>query len=143
MDSSIIYEKKCSQLIQECCNNVSAANQAISAAIITDGDSSAYVRDLLEQAVCVLIPERVEKRNYFIELAKEIAEAYLIDIVIKERNDRITVIYTLDCDAGFSCLKPIIQLSDDFSFRNGTDAVLISLDYQTHATYFSGKKVFP
>ena len=143
MDSSIIFEKKYSQFIQECCDNAPAADQVLSAAAITGGDSSAYVRNLLEQAVCVLIPERVEKRNYFIELAKEIAEAYLIDIVIKERKDRIMVAYTLDCDASFSCLKPLIQLADDLSLQNGTDSVLISLDYYTHATYRSGIRVLP
>lgn len=143
MDSSIIFEKKYSQFIQECCNNIPAADQVLSAAAITGGDSSAYFRNLLEQAVCILIPERVETRNYFIELAKEIAEAYLIDIVIEERKDRITVTYTLDCDAGFSCLKPLIQLADDLSFQNGADSILILLDYYTHAMYRNGIRISP
>lgn len=143
MDSSIIYEKKHSQFIQECLNNVPSADTASLAAKITGDDSYKYVRNLLENSVCVLIPERMEKRQYFIDLAKEIAEAYLIDIIIKERNNRITVTYTLDCDAGFICLKPIIQLADELTFQNGNNAVLISLDYYTHVTYHQGKIVNP
>lgn len=87
----------------------------------------------------------MEERNCFIDLAKEIAEAYLIDIVIKKRKDRITVTYTLDYEAGLSCLKPIIQLADEIIFqsRNSNSAVLASLDYYTHATYRSGVRVLP
>lgn len=143
MDSTILFEKKYSQFIQDCCNGVPENHSESSAVTITGGNSSAYIGNLLENAVCVLIPERIEKRNYFIDLAKEIGEAYLIDIVIKVLNDRITVMYTLDCDASFHCLKPIIQLADEFSFHNRKDAVAISLDYYTHATYYSGHQVLP
>ena len=91
------------------------------------------------------MPERIEGRDYFIDLAKEIAEAYLIDIVIRERKDRITITYSLDYEAGFSCLKPIIQLADELTFQsnNSNSAVLASLDYYTHATYRSGVRVLP
>ena len=87
----------------------------------------------------------MEERSNFIDLAKEIAEAYLIDIVIRERTDRITVSYTLDYEAGFGCLKPIIQLADELIFRssNSNSAVLDYLDYYTHATYRLGISVLP
>lgn len=143
MDSSIIFEQKYSQFIHNICNDVPENYTEISAVTITGRDSSAYIKNLLENAVCVLIPNRMEKRNYFINLAKEIAEAYLIDIVIKEHHDRITVLYTLEYDASFHCLKPIIHLADEFSFHEGKEAVLISLEYYTHATYQSGHKVLP
>lgn len=143
MDSTILFEKKYSQFIQDCCNGVPANHEESSAVTITGRDSSAYIKNLLENTVCVLIPNRMEKRNYFINLAKEIAEAYLIDIVIREHHDRITVLYTLDYDASFHCLKPIIHLADEFSFHDGNEAVLISLEYYTHATYQSGHKVLP
>lgn len=143
MDSTILFEKKYSQFIQDCCNGVPANHAESSAVTITGRDSSAYIKNLLENTVCVLIPNRMEKRNYFINLAKEIAEAYLIDIVIREHHDRITVLYTLDYDASFHCLKPIIHLADEFSFHDGNEAVLISLEYYTHATYQSGHKVLP
>lgn len=143
MDSSIIFEKKYSQFIQECCDNVPAPGREGSDKSVAGNDPTDYVRKLLAESVCVLMPERMEERNYFFDLAKEIAEAYLIDIVIKERNNRITVTYTLDCDAGFTCLKPIIQLADELTFRNVKNGVLISLDFYTHATYRSGIKVFP
>ena len=143
MDSSIIFEKKYSQFIQECLDDAQAADAVTSVAKLIGDNSSEYVRNLLGNSVCVLIPERMEKSRYFIDLAKEIAEAYLIDIVIKKRNDRISVTYTLDCDAGFSCLKPIIQLADELSFQNGKNCVLISLDYHTHAMYRSGNIMCP
>lgn len=143
MDSPIIFEQKYSQFIQDICNDVPENHSEISAGTITGRESYAYMKNLLENTVCVLIPNRMEKSNYFINLAKEIAEAYLIDIVIREHHDRITVLYTLDYDASFHCLKPIIHLADEFSFHDGNEAVLISLEYYTHATYQSGHKVLP
>lgn len=139
MDSSILFEKKYSQFIQSALNSDGTEQHEDGPSINTDD----YVRKLITESVCVIMPERMEERNYFIDLAKEIAEAYLIDIVIKERKDRITVTYTLDYEGGLSCLKPIIQLADEITFQNGENTVLISLDYYTHAIYRQGKKVIP
>lgn len=143
MDSSIIFEKKYSQFIEECCSNSTPKGYEISGEDTARNDLTDYVRKLLADSVSIIIPERLEQKNYFINLSKEIAEAYLIDIVILEHNNRITVMYTLDYDASFHCLKPIIQLADEFSFRGENDAVLMSLDYYTHATYQSGHRVLP
>lgn len=141
MDSSILFEKKYSQFIQSALNSVEAEQHEAGQSINTDD----YARKLITESVCVIMPERIERRDYFIDLAKEIAEAYLIDIVIRERKDRITVTYTLDYEAGFSCLKPIIQLADELTFQssNSNSAVFASLDYYTHATYRSGVRVLP
>ena len=143
MDSSIIFAKKYSRIIQGFCDAASSADEVKSEQAGASIDTDDYVRKLITESVCVIMPERIDVRNYFIDLAKKIAEAYLIDIVIKEHNDRISVMYTLDCDAGFHCLKPIIQLADEFSFHNRKNAVVISLDYYTHATYHSGHQVLP
>lgn len=143
MDGSIIFEKKYSQFIQECCSNSTPKGYETYGEDTARNNLTDYVRKLLADSVSIIIPERLEQKNYFIELAKEIAEAYLIDIVIREYNDRIAVMYTLDYDASFHCLKPIIQLADEFSFRGENDVVLMSLDYYTHATYQSGHKVLP
>ena len=145
MDNTIIYEKKNSQFIQDCCNatlDLDSSSQNEDGARINIDD---YVGKLITESVCVIMPERIEKREYFIDLAKEIAGVYLIDIVIRERKDRITVTYALDYEAGFSCLKPIIQLADELTFQssNGNSAVFASLDYYTHATYRSGVRVLP
>lgn len=141
MDNSILFEENYSQLIKSALNSVEAEQHEDGQRINTDD----YVRKLITESVCVIMPERMVERDYFIDLAKEIAEDYLIDIVIRERKDRITVTYTLDYEAGFSCLEPIIQLSDELTFRssNSNSAVLASLDYYTHATYRSGEKVLP
>lgn len=145
MDSSIIFSKKYSQFIRDCCDFVSSADDAQSEKTGTSINADNYVRKLITESVCVIMHERVDGRNYFINLAKEIAEAYLIDIVVRGRKDRITVTYTLDYEAGFSCLKPIIQLADELTFQssNSNTAVLVSLDYYTHATYRSGVRLLP
>lgn len=145
MDSSILFEKKYSQFIQDCCNSALNSNGAEQREDGASINTDEYVRKLITESVCVIMPERIEGRDYFIDLAKEIAEAYLIDIVIRERKDRINVTYTLDYEAEFSCLKPIIQLADELTFQsnNSNSAVLASLDYYTHATYRSGVKVLP
>lgn len=139
MDNSILFEENYSQLIKSALYSAEAEQHEAGQSINEDD----YVRKLITESVCVIMPERIEGRDYFIDLAKEIAEAYLIDIVIRERKDRITVTYTLDYEAGFSCLKPIIQLADELIFQNREDHVFISLDYFTHATYCSGRVVCP
>lgn len=143
MDYSVIFEKKYSQFIQECCRDIPENPSGNPESANTTKGSLASIGHFLENTVCVLIPERIEKRSFFINLAKKIGAAYLIDIVIKEFNDRITVMYTLDCDASFHCLKPIIQLADEFSFRSEQDTIVMTLDYYTHATYCSGHRILP
>lgn len=143
MDSSIIFEKKYSQFIHECCSNSTPKGCETSGENTASNDLTDYVRKLLGDSVSIIIPERLEQKNYFIELSKEIAEAYLIDIIIKKYHNRVTATFSLDCEAGFSCLKPLICLADEITFQIGINSVLISLDYYTHATYHDGRRVFP
>lgn len=143
MDNTIIYEKKNSQFIQDCCNaalDLDSTSQNEDGARINTDD---YVGKLITESVCVIMPERIKGRDYFIDLAKEIADAYLIDIVIKKYHNRVTATFSLDCEAEFSCLKPLIYLADEITFKNGINTVLISLDYYTHATYHNGRRVLP
>ena len=117
MDNSILFEENYSQLIKSALNSAEAEQHEAGQSINTDD----YVRKLITESVCVIMPERIEGRDYFIDLAKEIAEAYLIDIIIKEHKNRITVTYTLDYEAGFSCLKPIIELADELTFQSSNN----------------------
>ena len=68
LDSSILYEEKYSQLIQSALNSVGAEQHEDEPCINTDD----YIRKLITESVCVIMPERMEERNYFIYLAKEI-----------------------------------------------------------------------
>lgn len=141
MSDKIIYEKKYSHLMQE--DYIHAGETSDNTATMAECESKSYFKKIFENTVLVLIPERIEGREIFIDAAKEMGEFYQIDTVITERDDRISVTYSVDCGVNFRGLKKIISLADDLNFRSNEDTVLLTLIYYTHATYRSGRKISP
>ena len=109
------------------------------------GGSSALCKQIIENSVRVLMPERLENLDYFISVTKEIADLYEMDVLITEYDEKITVRLKLDIDGSFPALKRLILLTDDISFDCGEKErqIIIMLTYYTHAIYRSGKQVFP
>ncbi len=100
-------------------------------------------QNIFENMVQVLVTERIEASELFIEAAKEMGEYYQIDTIITKHEDRISVIYAVESGINFPGLKKMIALSDDLNFRNDNGTVLLTLFFYTHATYRSGRRVTP
>ena len=141
MSDKIIYEKKYSPLMQE--DFISTEETGINKTAMTESDSESYFKKIFENTVMVMIPERIEGREMFIDATKEMGEFYQIDTVITEHDDRISATYSVDCGVNFRGLKKIISLADDLNFRSNEETVLLTLIYYTHATYRSGRKISP
>lgn len=141
-NGSIIYEKKFPHLIPDDYDRI--YEQA-------DKDTVSRVRPLLpdffknimENTVRVMMPERVENRGFFIAMAKEFAEKNEIDTVITEYEDRYVAEFSIDCDSITFGLKKIIDYADEIYLRSEDGTVIVSVIYYTHATYRSGKRVTP
>ena len=93
----------------------------------------------------VLLPEREQSAIRFIALAKELSEAYLLDIRIKKLKDHINAIYFFNSAGGMGFLKEIIVLADNIDFFTNINGyeIGLSLDYYTHAVYMRGKRIIP
>lgn len=122
---------------------ISTEKPGIDKTAMIESDSKSYFKKIFENTVMVMIPERIEGREMFIDAAKEMGEFYQIDIVITEHDDRISVTYSVDCGVNFRGLKKIISMADDLNFRSNEETVLLTLIYYTHATYRSGRKIYP
>lgn len=142
MYKKIIYEKKYQQWFQKAEN----ADVETSAQEETPGryhNAEEFIKKLLDKAVFILIPERVESVPAFINLAIRTGEACLADTTIVEYDNHISAIYTLQKDVPYSAIKELALIADEVSFRNDEQNIYVSFDYYTYATYKSGKRIFP
>lgn len=102
-----------------------------------------FFKNIMENTVRVLMPERVENRGFFIAMAKEFAEKNEIDTVITEYGDRFVAEFRIGSDSTNFGLKTIIDYADDIHFGIEDGTVVVSIIYYTHAIYRNGKKVAP
>lgn len=142
MSDDIIYERKYGDILRKLSEQGIGDKDTLSPVVNRD-TAGEYARALLSNTVRVIMPERLEGKVKFIETAKEIEAEYLIDLTISAFDNYITATYSLECNADFHCLKKIISQADEISFQSDGDKVLLSLNYYTHATYLSGRKVSP
>ena len=141
-NSKVIYEKKFTHLSAADCERLYAeVNTDFMAA--AKKDPALFCKQLLESTVRVIMPDRVENSDFFIAMAKEIAEYYEIDTVVTEHEDRLSAEFRINCDDTYAGLKQIIEFSDDVCFRCDNGDVILSIIYYTHATYRSGKRIKP
>lgn len=106
------------------------------------------LRMIQEESVYIVKPERIAGTGPLIRLAKRISETFEIDMDIIRGSGQITVNLYLFCAAfpkefltAFSELLRRCDMLSVFTPKQNDDAVLFSLDYQTHDYYVSGKKV--
>lgn len=142
MSDEVIYEGKFGDIIRKLCEQAENNTNDRPSAAIT-GDSKENAKTLLSNTVSVFMPDRIERKINFLRTAKEIGEEYLIDLIISEHDTYITATYSLECDAGFHCLREVISQADELTFGVDGDKVLLSLIFYTHATYSSGRKISP
>lgn len=106
-------------------------------------DSVAMCKRVFESTVRVMMPERIENKDHFVDMAKELAEFYEIDTTVTEYEDRLAASFCVDCYNTFSGLKKIILFSDDISFQRDGKTIILSVIYYTHSTYRNGRKIAP
>lgn len=105
------------------------------------------LRELLkkdcEEKVFVLIPQRVEQQELFIDASIALSEAYQIDLLIMEHTDRISAAFTVAYAANLPRMKELVQIADDINFicGPGENEMQIILDYYTHSIYRNGVKI--
>lgn len=106
-------------------------------------DSIAMCKRVFESTVRVMMPERIENRDYYVDMAKELAEFYEIDTTVTEYEDRLVASFCVDSYNTFSGMKKIILFSDDISFQCDGERIILSIIYYTHTTYRNGKIISP
>lgn len=96
-----------------------------------------------EEKVYVLIPQRVEQQELFIDASIALSEACQVDLLIMEHTDRISSTFTVAYAANLPRMKELVQLADDIMFTcgPGENEMQIILDYYTHAIYRNGEKI--
>lgn len=106
-----------------------------------------HLRELEENIVYVLRPDKVDGRQRFIDLAKQLSLDCEIDMDIWEYDDQISVnLYLYCCNytgAAKDMFSELLTLCDCVSIlRNlaGPFDFTLSLDYNTHDCYLSGKQ---
>lgn len=142
MCKKIIYEKKYQQWFQkaESADVKTSAKEGVSERY---QNAEEFINKLLDKAVFILIPERVERVPAFINLAIRTGEACLADTTVVEYDHHISAIYALQKDIPYSAIKELALIADEASFHNDEQNIYVSFDYYTYATYKSGKRIFP
>ena len=107
-----------------------------------------FLRMVREESIYIVKPERIAGIGPLLHLAKQIYETFEIDMGIIQGSGRITINIYFFCAAfpkeflaAFSELLRQCDMLSVFTPKQNDDAVLFSLDYQTHDHYVSGKKV--
>lgn len=105
------------------------------------------LRELLkkdcEEKVYVLMPQRVEQQNLFVDASIALSEAYQVDLLSMEHTDRISAVFTIAYAANLPRMKELVQIADDIMFTcgPGENEMQIILDYYTHSIYRNGVKI--
>ena len=142
MSSELIYEKKYPNPWEDS-DFFTAPDEEVPLHGIPQEPAKFLPRELIENTVQVLMPERMENLPKFLDTAKEIGDQYEIDTTIMESDNRITVSYTLQMDVPYVNLKQILMSADELSVQSQNDKILLTLAYYTCATYFRGRKIAP
>jgi hypothetical protein len=107
-----------------------------------------FLRMVREESIYIVRPERIAGIGPLIHLAKQLSETFEIDMDIIQGSAQITINIYFFCAAfpkeflaAFSELLRQCDMLSVFMPKQNDDAVLFSLDYQTHDHYVSGKKV--
>lgn len=142
MDQKIIFRKTYPR-IEELLKEIETEEDALPEEN-EDLDSLAnFLKQKTEERVYVLMPDRIERQESFINAAIALSEFYQIDLIVVESVDRITAEFTLECTESVPKIKTLIQMADDIIFTCGPRAgeMQIGLDYYTHAIYRNGKRI--
>lgn len=141
-DGNIIYEKRFRKLSTDDYEHLyQEADKAV--ASYQRPDPATFCKNLIENTIRVIMPDRIENCGFFIAMAKDTAETNEIDTLIIEYEDRYIAEFHISCDSTNFGLKELIDFADDISFGCDGDHAIVSVIYYTHATYRSGHRVTP
>nr|WP_325299204.1 hypothetical protein [uncultured Dysosmobacter sp.] len=94
------------------------------------------------------IPERMAKRQRFIDLALDLSETFHVDMDINQKDFGITVTLYMCCsfypDIMTRMIAALFSMSDTsatFINHNQPGDFILSLDYKTHDGYIDGEKI--
>lgn len=141
-NNNIIYEKRYPKLTPEDYDRMLEETES-ELSSYKRLDSATFFKNLMENTVRIVIPERMENRGFFIAMAKEVAENNRIDLIITEYEDRYIAEFYIGCDSTNFGLKELISYADDIRVGCDKENAVVSIIYYTHATYRSGKRVTP
>lgn len=142
MENKIIYEKRYpkwteadyARMLEETESDASTHSRI---------DSATFFKNLMENTVRIVIPERMENCSFFIAMAKEVGENNRIDLIITECEDRYVAEFHFDRDNTNFGLKDLIEYADDICVGCTEGEAVVSIIYYTHATYRSEHRVTP
>lgn len=141
-NNNIIYEKRYPKLTTEDYDRMLEETES-ELSSYKRLDSATFFKNLMENTVRIVIPERMENRGFFIAMAKEVAENNRIDLIITEYEDRYIAEFYIDCDSTNFGLKELISYADDIRVGCDKENAVVSIIYYTHAIYRSGKRISP
>lgn len=75
-----------------------------------------FLRQVYENQVCILIPERQRLAEKFIRTACEVSKLYRLDIKITQYSDHISADYYFNAAGGLRYLREIVKYADEISF---------------------------
>ena len=104
-----------------------------------------FLRELYENQVCILIPERQRLAEEFIRIAREVSERYRLDIKITQHSDHISADYYFNAAGGLRDLREIVKYADEISFFANIMGyeIVMCLDFYTHAVFYNGHLMHP
>lgn len=104
-----------------------------------------FLRQIYENQVCILIPERQRLAVEFIRTACEVSELYRLDIKITQHVDHISANYYFNAAGGLRYLREIVKHADEISFFSNIMGyeIVMCLDFYTHAVFRNGHLMHP
>lgn len=95
-----------------------------------------------DYTVYVPVPERLEGKDGFTDLAINLSERYQYDVDIFDHGNEIEVIFYFELFAYLSELKELLILADKIVVECDStkeNSLKVILEYYTHEQYFNGK----
>lgn len=143
MDTGVVYERKYPKVDAE-----ALYREMEEQASDETGQPSTFneiMAKIYSNTAYVIMPQREQECEAFIEVAIEVSELYEIDCKITNHFDHVTVNYSFDCAGNMRELKRVFSLADDYSFFAGIydRDITVCLDYYTHAVVRNGRVIFP
>lgn len=149
MNREIIYQRKYpkinySALLDEE-NHAKKAETDTATADIDIPSFDEILERIKKSTSYVLLPDRIEESQQFIEEAIYVSELYRMDLMLVRHTSHIVAELSFDCGINLTEIQPLLALSDECSFFTniGDHELTITLEYFTHAVVRNGRVVRP
>lgn len=104
-----------------------------------------FYKDMIENRTLILLPEKANRAQDFIDLAIKTGKFYELDTIIRKADSHITASYSFDSGGDMMILLPILREADNIAFFAGIRGyeITMSIDFYTHAVFHHGRLVYP